>query len=238
MKEEICRQCLGLPCRKEIHRGLKEVVHKEYGRSYLTYAECEYVRAERLNKKSRQAGIPGRYATKSFDDYIATDANRDAIAISRWYIVERPQEWLYITGGCGTGKTFLASLIGKENLRGGHEVIFTDFPSLLEELKSSFDDKAVTADSVLEKYLTCEMLILDDVGTGFFRDWGVAVLHQLINGRYNAELRTIITSNYDLAGLQSRLSMQEEYAAARIISRLKEMSEIVYMGEEDWREQH
>lgn len=130
----------------------------------------------------------------------------------------------------------MVSLLGKKLIEAGLEVVFRDFQSILEELKNSFDDKAVTASEVLKKYQTCEVLILDDVGTGWFRDWGVSILHTIINERYNAELRTIVTSNYDLAGLRSRLSMQEEYGAARIISRLKQESTIVYMGECDWRE--
>ena len=233
--KEICKQCRGLPCRKAQHHGLKEKIQREYGRAYLTYEECEYVKGADFIKRSRESGIPGRYANKKVSDYQETPANRDALAISRWYVAEKPARWLYLTGGCGTGKTFLASLIGKEYLRGWQEVIFTDFPSLLEELKDSFDDKAVTASEILRKYQTCDLLILDDVGTGYFRDWGVSVLHQLIDARYNEERRTIITSNYDLGGLMERLSKQEYYAARRIISRLQEMSEVVYMGEDDWR---
>lgn len=139
-------------------------------------------------------------------------------------------------GGCGTGKTFLASIIGKEFLAEEYEVQFTEFQSMLEELKSSFDDKAETASMVLKKYQTCDVLILDDVGTGWFRDWGVSVMHQLLNYRYNERLRTIVTSNYDLRGLEERLSVQEEYAARRIVSRLSEESEVLYLGEDDRRE--
>ena len=224
-----CRDCGGMPCRNGSGRCPEAVV--ENGELYIVEKECPYAMAEKLAAASRQAGIPGRYATKTFDDYEAT-ANNGAGII---YAANNPERWLYMYGGCGTGKTFLASLIGKENLRVGREVIFTDFQKLLDELKSSFDDKAVTAEEVLRKYQTCEVLILDDIGTGWFRDWGVSVLHQLLNYRYNENLRTVLTSNYDLAGLEQRLSRQEEYAASRIISRLREMSEVVYMGEEDRR---
>ena len=179
--------------------------------------------------------MPRRYARKTYAEYEERAANELAIASAKKYARDKPLSWLYVYGGCGTGKTFLISLLAKDLISAGLEVVFRDFQSILEELKDSFDDKAVTASSVLEKYETCEVLMLDDVGTGFFRDWGVSVLHQIINARYNAERRTIITSNYEMAGLMSRLSMQEEYSAARIISRLREMSEVVYMGEEDWR---
>lgn len=227
--QRLCKNCDGVHCLNMNQTYSEAVVEK--GELYIVEKMCPHAVKVKLKAISRKAGIPARYADKTFDDYKETRLNGAAIM----YALEPTERWLYMHGGCGTGKTFLASLIGKENLRGGREVIFLDFQSLLDKLKSSFDDKQVTADEVLKKYQTCEMLILDDIGTGWFRDWGVSVLHQLINYRYNENLQTILTSNYDLDGLKWRLSKQEEYAAERIISRLREMSDVVYMGEGDRR---
>ena len=195
-----------------------------------------YWRAANFAAQSIASGVPRRYVGKTYYDYLKTAANELAIRAAKKYARDKPRRWLYLYGGCGTGKTFLASLLAQELIATGLEVVFRDFQRILEELKSSFDDKAVTASAVLEKYQTCEVLILDDVGTGWFRDWGVSVLHQIINERYNLELRTVLTSNYDLRGLSSRLSAAEEYAACRIISRLREESDVFYMGGSDYRE--
>lgn len=228
-----CKECCGLPCRKEENRGQYPEVIIENGRFYVISKICRHYRCSA--EATLKAGLPRRYANKTFADYEETRANGEALKAAKKYAATKSDDWLYLYGGCGTGKTFLISLLAKELIGAGLEVVFTDFQGILEELKESFDDKALTASSVLEKYETCEVLMLDDVGTGFFRDWGVSVLHRIINARYNAELRTIITSNYDLDGLEKRLSMQESYSAKRIISRLIQLSEEVYMGEEDWR---
>ena len=228
-----CQECKGLPCRKKTNWEKMLCVRRENGKIYTSLKDCRY--CQYWADSSLKSGVPRRYAGKTYNDYLKSAANEAGIKVTKKYAADKPMSWLYVYGGCGTGKTFLISLLAKDLIRAGLEVVFRDFQSILEELKDSFDDKAVTASEVLEKYETCEVLMLDDVGTGFFRDWGVSVLHQIINARYNAERRTIITSNYEMAGLKSRLSMQEEYSAARIISRLREMSEVVYMGEEDWR---
>lgn len=228
-----CLECCGLPRRKEENLGQYPEVILENGRYYVISKICRYWSLSMAS--SLKAGLPRRYADQTYADYIETADNAAAIKAARRYAQDKPLKWLYVYGGCGTGKTFLISLLGKELIGAGLEVVFTDFQSILEELKDSFDDKAVTTSAVLDKYETCEVLILDDVGTGWFRDWGVSVLHQIIDTRYNAERRTIITSNYDMDDLEERLSMQEKYAARRIISRLREMSEDLYMGEADWR---
>ena len=229
-----CRECEGLPCRKKRNREKMQCVSRENGKIYTLLKDCRY--CQYWASSSVKSGVPRRYVGKTYADYIETAANVGAIKAAQRYASEKPLSWLYLYGGCGTGKTFLISLLAKELICAGLEVVFTDFPQILEELKESFDDKAVTASSVLEKYETCEVLMLDDVGTGFFRDWGVSILHQIINARYNAERRTIITSNYDLDGLEKLLAKQEQYSAKRIISRLIQLSEWFYMGEEeDWR---
>jgi len=236
LDEEICAACQGLPCRKLSEQGLRTTAKVENGQLYLTTRHCLYELAEQSRVNSIAAGVPGRYAGKTLaNSYEETPDNKEAIKMARWYHGNKTKVWPYLYGESGTGKTHLASIIASGHVELGYEVLFVEFQDLLEELKSSFDDKQVTADDVLKKYQTCEMLILDDVGTGYFRDWGVSVLHQLINYRYNEEKRTVLTSNYDFDGLEERLKSQEVYAARRIVSRLREQCQPVYMGEHDRR---
>lgn len=216
--EQICAGCEGLPCRKLSEAGMRTTAKVENGQLYLTMRPCLHQAAADARVKSIAAGVPSRYAGKRLTSYKQTPDNKQAIKMARWYHGNKTKEWPYLYGECGTGKTHLASIIASEHVELGYEVLFVEFQDLLEELKKSFDDKQVTADDVLKKYQTCEMLILDDVGTGYFRDWGVSVLHQLINYRYNEEKRTVLTSNYDFDGLERRLKSQEEYAARRRLS--------------------
>ena len=231
---EICAKCCGQTCAKPSNQYMELKVKPEQGQLYFVNEECEYGAAMRLTKESRRAGVPARYASKTYADYYETADNALALKAAQEYN-GAGADWLYLFGGCGTGKTFLTSLLAKELIKRGKEVIFRDYATILEELKESFGDSAKSTEKIFDKYKDCEVLILDDVGTGYFRDWGVATLHRLINHRYNEEKATIITSNYSLSQLYDRLSVQEEYAAARITSRLSEMCRFFKMGEVDWR---
>lgn len=234
----ICANCTGVSCKKDSQKWIQPHIQADVGGSpVISMKKCPFAHSANLFDKCVKAGVPRRYASLTFDDYEETAENSEALKAARWYIEKYPRSWLYLYGGCGTGKTFLISLLAKELISAGHKVEFADFQGVLEELKSSFDDKAVTADKVLSKYLTCEVLVLDDLGTGFFRDWGVSVLHQIINERYNAEQRTLLTSNYDFSGLSSRLALVGEYAAQRIVSRLSQECKRLYMGRTDRRGQ-
>ena len=191
----------------------------------------------RLNEAGRLELVPcGKgaklpYGTRLDKEYERTRANDVAIRIGRWYIKERPQKSLYIFGGTGTGKTFLASLIARHF----DDVIFLDVVSLLGEIKRTFNGQGSSSE-LIKKYSECGMLVLDDLGAGYSTEWSANVLYQIINNRYVHGRRLIITSNYDLTELETRLKVKDDdYTATRIISRLHEMSVVSYLGERDRR---
>ena len=80
------------------------------------------------------------------------------------------------------------------------------------------------------------VLIIDDLGKDSSTQWVLAKLFQIVNGRYEAERATIVTSQYTQAGLAAVLS---EYGrkedALAIVSRLAEMTERVKMDGPDRR---
>lgn len=222
-----CEKCTG-ECVKTSSRYWQPVIEGEH----VAYVLCEYGQRRRLRHECGRAQIPLRYASLSFGDYAETPDNSEALKMARWYIAERPKCSLYYWGGCGTGKTFLASLIAKEFLNEFKRVIFGDVPSLLEELKRTFDDGGTR--ELFNRYVESELLVMDDLGAGQLSDWSLDVLYRLINERYNTQKPLIITSNFSIDGLKKRL--RDEYQAARIVSRLKEMCYQGYLGTKDRRQ--
>ena len=228
-----CTNCGGLcPYKPKYWRAQTVTAN---GIEYAVSVRCEYGKEADLTSRSIKAGIPRRYASKTPTDYDVTESNREAVMQAHWYLEDRPECSLYYSGGCGTGKTLLAAIVGRELIRQGVQVVFTDFPTVLEELKTSFDDRDKNSEEILSRYQGAEMLIMDDVGSGYFKDWGVGILHQIVNGRYNAGLPMIVTSNFDYRDLEKRLTTAEAYAANRIVSRLAEMCEAAYFGTVDRR---
>ena len=197
-----------------------------------------------INEQCDRAGIPKRYLGKTLADYNETAENREALEMTRWYLEEYPKDCgLYFYGGPGTGKTLLASIIAREMICAGRKVIFGDVPDLLKKIKERFDYGAfaryednLTAQMVLDKYMATEFLVLDDIGSGQMTQWSVGVMYQILNERYNAGKRTLITSNYDLDGLKRRLTVAgAEMEAEKIISRIIGSCEQGYFGKRDRR---
>lgn len=212
----------------------KAVIGKERCRGWQFY----------INEQCARAGIPQRYLGKTFADYNETAENRDALEMTHWFVEEYPQDCgMYFYGGPGTGKTLLAAIIAREMICAGRKVVFGDVPSLLKKIKERFDygayaryDDGMTAQMILDKYLSTQFLVLDDIGSGQMTPWSVGVMYQIINDRYNAGLRTLITSNYDLDGLKRRLTVAgAEMEAEKIISRIYGGCEQGYFGKRDRR---
>lgn len=189
---------------------------------------CKYGIALLKRRACLKAKIPDRYIGKTFGDYQVTSDNAEAVKIAKWYTATKPAKSLYLYGECGTGKTFLASIIAQE-----FDSLFIDTPSLMDELKATFDNGGT--ENLFKRYTKCPLLILDDIGAGQITPWNVGILYRLINARYNADKPLIVTSNYDLDGLQSALSKIDTFTAKRITSRLSEMTIQAFLGLKDRR---
>lgn len=178
--------------------------------------------------------IPHRYLGKTFADYEVTADNVKAVKLAKWFLT-KGERGLYLYGGYGTGKTFLASLIVQEWKRAGRGVLFGDVPGLLDRIKATFDDSAERYQDVLDRYCKCELLVLDDLGAGYLTAWNVGQLYQIINARYNDGRPIIATSNYDLKGLAAAFGAIDKVSAQRITSRLHEMCAQGFLGIKDRR---
>ena len=211
-----CVGCVGLPCEKAIPES-----------------DCVWYKVA-FAQKVKAASVPKQFIGKTFAEYEKTPDNSEALQIAKWYLAEKPKRSLYFYGAVGTGKTFLVSLIAQEFITAGKRVIFGDVPSLLQRIKATFDG-AGNAQDVLDSYYKCDLLILDDIGAGQITDWNIGIIYQIINSRYNDQKPILVTSNFDLDGLQKRLGRGDELTAERITSRLCEMCYFAFFGLNDRR---
>lgn len=201
----------------------------------IAHAFCKYGEMRELRRQCGKSFIPLKYAQKTFDDYEVTPDNEKAVRGARWFVREKPERGLYLYGGYGSGKTFLASLIAREYMLDFKSVIFGDVPSLMQNIKATFDDPKKNAAEILARYCDCDLLVLDDLGAGQITEWNIAQLYQIVNDRYNTGLPIVVTSNHNLDDLRERLSTKDESTAARIISRLREMTILIFLGNNDRR---
>jgi len=136
---------------------------------------------------------------------------------------------LFFNGAPGLGKTFLSACIARVVSENGHSVVYdmasTVF-SKFEDAKFSRSDDADESRSEIKRYLECDLLILDDLGTEMTTVFTVSALYELINTRLVAGRKTIVNSNLTLYELRRRYSEQ-------IMSRLEgEYQVLIFRGDD------
>lgn len=119
--------------------------------------------------------------------------------------------WLFAWGESGRGKTGLAVAVMHEYTLRGKTTLLKVVPDLLETLRRSYSTRdAYEADGSpwLASLYAADLLVLDDLGSEYHKgpeDWAAEKVFQVIGGRHDRRMRTIITSNYDLPTLKDRL---------------------------------
>lgn len=142
---------------------------------------------------------------------------------------------LYIHGDVGTGKTYLASALARMFIDAGYTVVLTTTLSMLENIQDTYGKEASSLDAVL-RFAGSDVLILDDLGKESASAWSASMIFQIVNYRYEAMRPLIVTSQYDLAGLERRIARQGERESARaIVSRLRQMCRVIKLSGIDRR---
>jgi len=129
---------------------------------------------------------------------------------------------LFLVGDPGLGKTFLSACIAKVVSEAGFSVVYDTAQSLFarfEEEKFGRGD-AEDAQSEVNRYLNCDLLILDDLGTELTTNFTISALYDLINTRLLRKKQTVISSNYSLESLHKKYNPQ-------IMSRLEGEYEVL-----------
>lgn len=114
---------------------------------------------------------------------------------------------LLLLGNTGVGKTFLANCIAKELLDRGYTVIYlTAFRlfDILEKYKFGKDeDSAYEASNQFAYFLSCDLLIIDDLGTELNNAFTNSQLYLIINERLLRQKSTVISTNLSLTNINT-----------------------------------
>ncbi len=134
--------------------------------------------------------------------------------MKEWCHSDFKKNIIFLSGEVGTGKTYLTRAMANELINQGKIVkLVTAFQMSrdFKEYRSSYNE------SILEKYLNCEFLFIDDLGTEvIYKNSTIEFLYQVLNERQMRKLCTIITSNLDLAEIRDRY---DERIFSRIANR-------------------
>lgn len=136
---------------------------------------------------------------------------------------DTPYTALTFSGPTGTGKTYLASIIASELSQKGFDVMYLTAFALnnlfLKAHRSSEYDRL----SYLDTVLSCDLLIIDDLGTeSVYRNVTCEYLYSIINERKIGEKHSIITTNLSLEEIHNRYG-------ERIFSRLSQKNNSLFI---------
>lgn len=136
---------------------------------------------------------------------------------------------LFISGKPGRGKTFLSGCIAGEVSKRGCSVVYDTAIHIFDRFEAERFGHDARAGEDTRRYLCCDLLIIDDLGTEFTSPFSVSSLYYIINTRLTSGKKTIINSNLTNAELAKRYSPQ-------IVSRLDGEYITLYLIGEDLRQ--
>ena len=119
---------------------------------------------------------------------------------------------LLLFGAPGLGKTFLSACIARVVSEDGFSVVYDTAVNIFtrfEEQKFARDRlEAGEAKDETRRYLGCDLLILDDLGSELSTPFVQSALYTLINTRLTADKRTVISSNLTMDQVRARYTPQ------------------------------
>lgn len=136
---------------------------------------------------------------------------------------------LFMYGKTGLGKTHLSLAIANVVIDKGYDVYYGTIQSIMDKLEAEHFGRLPREDSIKEDILTCDLLIIDDLGTEFSTQYTNAELYNIINSRILASLPTIISTNLEIEEISERYSQ-------RVASRIIGSSMSVYFCGKDMRQ--
>lgn len=108
---------------------------------------------------------------------------------------------LLFTGGPGLGKTFLSACIARTVAENGFSVVYDTAGKMFSDFEAAkFGGDA----DVTKKYLACDLLIIDDLGTEMVTQFTQSALYQVINTRLMENRATIVSTNLTKTQIESR----------------------------------
>jgi DNA replication protein DnaC len=135
---------------------------------------------------------------------------------------------LCLYGDVGTGKTFLTHCIARELISSGFSVLYMtayDLFDLLGKRKFRSTEEAQEAGSSV---FSCDLLIIDDLGTELFNNFVTSELFLVVNERALSGRSTVISTNLSLEKFRDAFS-------ERTFSRIMGSYQLIHLSGKDIR---
>ncbi|EON71517.1 primosomal protein [Lysinibacillus sphaericus OT4b.31] len=218
--------------------------------------EIDYVRCEQKVREDDRRDIANMIASMhmpkdvlqaTIEDLFIDDYSRVDIANRAADFVQRtretgvlPTKGFYLYGQFGVGKSFVLGALANElaTIKVRSVVVFV--PEFLREMKNAIGDNSLQ--EKIDYVKKAPVLMLDDLGAETMSAWTRdEILGTIFHYRMAEQLPTFITSNFNYDELEHHLAQSQKgdlevVKAARIMERIKAITEPVQMGGKNRRD--
>lgn len=171
-------------------------------RDGILYArECSCMKQRRSLRNVQRSCVGGLMDKYSFGNYDTSAPEYKRLVEKGKEFIGSRDKWLYICGRPGSGKTHLCIAICSELLK-SHEVKYMVWRDVAPRLKAAVNDTGEYM-SILAPLKNAEILYIDDFLKGSANPADINLAFELINSRYNNNLRTIISTERNLEEILS-----------------------------------
>lgn len=203
---------------------------------YTFCRECECVKARKAKALMLKSGLADAIERQTFDSFMTENVMQAAMKdTAKKYLdalfsmpSDAPRKpWLYIGGNPGSGKTHICTAVCGELLKNNVEVVYMQWLDEARKLKAYVNEPDF--DSMVERYMDCAVLYIDDLfkqtyrGAPILTDADIRMAFTIFNARYLQNKPTIISSEWSLETLLDA----DEGVFSRVYERCKGYTVIV-----------
>lgn len=184
----------------------------------ISVSECKCAIKRRNALRIKRSGLADVMSRYTFEAYKTPDKQTAAIkAAALRYVAESRGEWFVIVGRPGSGKTHICTAIVGKLIEGGKNCKYMLWRDEVRELKALVNDNPAYRER-MNLLKNVDVLYIDDFLKGrAVSDGDLNVAFELLNARYNARKRTIISGERTIGAIMDI----DEAIGSRIYERSK-----------------
>lgn len=175
----------------------------------VDYAMCKCMRRRLVEASIESSGMSDLIKSQSFDNFSLNYYNQSPEINKRMttiynFLKSYAENFdasragnIALFGGTGLGKTHLSSAVAGAVIEKGNDVYYISATGLFADFeeKQFGSSSSYEATGEIDQYFTCDLLIIDDLGSEMINQFTVSCLYNVINSRLNHKKPTIISSN-------------------------------------------
>lgn len=209
---------------------------------------CTCMRRALVSAGMASSGLSTLMMKQSFDNFsldyykgtpeeyrVMSENYRNLRAYAQNFSIESgkpmPSSLLFL-GGTGLGKTHLSTSIARVVIENGYDVFYNSAVGMISDFETRRFGNGIASEGTddTQRYVECELLIIDDLGTEVVNQFTLSCLYHVLNTRLNLGKPTIVSTNLMPKDLRKLYS-------DRIASRLTGEFEVVPFYGTDVRKQ-